>query len=312
VRIVRRAADVDEGFSAIKRQKAEMLVFLTEGFEEKIKRGRTAEVKVWVNSANMLTYGAAFGAVSNVVGTLNAEIGAKAFFGKGMGTVYARRRVAPLIRDDRFLFNPSIVYGDFLVTGIFIIVIQQTMLIGLALSLGLRREQGLFDAGVRWPFTYIEGKVLAQMVFYLIGIAFIVFAVFPVFDWTLQSPATLLVLFAAFMIAMAPAAVLLAGFSTDKFVAFQLLMFFSVPVYLISGFTWPLDQMPAWVQGIAALFPATPALHAMRVVTWKSGDLASIVPDLWTLAIQFAVYTAVAVVVVRLVRLVATLPRDAK
>jgi len=312
VQIVKRAADVDEGFSAIKRQEAEMLVFLAEGFEAKVKRGETAEVKVWVNSANMLTYGAAYGAVSNVVGTLNAEIGAKAFFAKGMGTSYAKNRVAPLIRDDRLLFNPGIVYGDFLVTGVFIIVIQQTMLIGLALSLGLRREQGLFDARVRWPFTYIEGKVLAQMVFYAVGIAFIVFAVFPVFGWTLKSPAALLVLFIAFTIAMAPAAVLLAGFATDKFIAFQLLMFFSVPAYLISGFTWPLEQMPAWVQGVAALFPATPALHAMRVVTWKSGDIASIVPDLEMLAIQFAAYTVAAIVVVRVVRLVATLPRDAK
>jgi ABC-2 type transport system permease protein len=90
-----------------------------------------------------------------------------------------------------------------------------------------------------------------------------------------------------------------AHFCRDRYVAFQLLMFVSVPLVVTSGFAWPFSQIPTYIQVIAALFPATPALLAFRVLATKSGQLLVLWPYLLWLAAQFTVYFPISLLVIR-------------
>jgi ABC-2 type transport system permease protein len=90
-----------------------------------------------------------------------------------------------------------------------------------------------------------------------------------------------------------------AAFIRDRQSAFQILVFFSTPIFMISGFTWPLDQMPRYIQIIAWCFPTTPALHAMRLVSSKTGDMSVIAPYLWLTAALGAFYFLLAALNIR-------------
>jgi ABC-2 type transport system permease protein len=84
----------------------------------------------------------------------------------------------------------------------------------------------------------------------------------------------------------------------DRLAAFQLLMFFSAPLFVASGFTWPASQLPASVRAVTALFPATPALRALRVLSMKPAGLAAVAPELLWLGLQLVAALAIAAVVV--------------
>jgi len=296
-----RIADLEQGFEMVRQRKAEMLIFIPSDFSTRIRTGRQGRLKVWVNSANMLTYGAAVGATRTTVAALNEELGRNYFHQQGLTTALADRRIMPIRTDTRMLFYPTGAYGEFLVIGVFLIAFQQLILISLPFSVGLRRETDPGATPGRFPFASLAGRVGAHALFYTLASLFIVLVVTPSFGWGIKSATSVLVLFAALGLAMLPLSMIAASLVRNRYTGFQVLMFVSTPVFMISGFTWPFEQMPRSVQMIASAFPATPALLAMRVLAVKTSDLAAVSGELTWLGAQFVAYTALAVLVTHLV-----------
>jgi ABC-2 type transport system permease protein len=298
VRVVRRPASLDEGLAAMRAREADLLVFVPEDFSRKVKKGEPAAVRVWADSGNMYTYSVAFPAAFGVVSSLNGRLAWRGLRQKGLSAAAASARAQPVLRAEHLLFHPTGSYGRYLMAGVLLIVIQQIVVISLSFSVGARREQGLFDPGP-YPVGYLAGIIGAHVPFYLAGILFAVLGVTPAFGWTAASPVATVALFTLFMVTLVPVAVGVASFARDRMGTFQLFMFFSVPLFVASGFTWPADQMPAYLRVVTAVFPATPALQALRIVALKAGGLGAVAPYLAWLAVQFVVYAVLAVVVAR-------------
>ena len=296
-----RIDDLQRGFEMVRQRQAEMLIFIPSDFSTRVRTGRQGQVKVWVNGSNILTYGAAVGATRTTVAALNEELGRDFFHKQGLTTQLSDRRIMPIRTDTRMLFYPTGAYGEFLVLGVFLIAFQQLILISLPFSVGLRRETDLVPTPVRFPFATLAGRVAAHTLFYVLASLFIVLVVTPSFGWGIKSAASVLVLFAAFGLAMLPLSMIAASLVRDRFTGFQVLMFVSTPVFMVSGFTWPLEQMPRAVQVFASVFPATPALLAMRVLAVKTSELSAVSGELAWLGVHFVAYTALAVVVTHLV-----------
>jgi ABC-2 type transport system permease protein len=51
-------------------------------------------------------------------------------------------------------------------------------------------------------------------------------------------------------------------------------MVIATPSFILSGFTWPLSQMPIWVQGIANIIPLTHFLKAFRILIIENGTFS--------------------------------------
>ncbi len=299
IRVIKREAVLEKGFESVQNGEAELLIFIPENFDSLVKKGEQSSIKLWIQSANMLTYGTSYPALYNALNALGKELTIEFFLDKGVPSKSAENRISPIFVDEKLLYHPTLAYGNFLVTGIFLIVIQQVILISLAFSIGLRREKGYNTLHHKFPFTAIEAKIFAHIGFYIAGIAFIVFFVFPLFGWHAAFPAAMFFLFIVFSLSLAPLAIAVASFMRDRVEAFQILMFVSTPLYMISGFTWPLEQMPRYLQIIAACFPSTPALQALRIFSVKSGDISLVMPYLVHIAILFVVYLLIAIVATR-------------
>lgn len=298
IQIVERPESMDRAFEAMRQGKAEVLVHIPEDFSRAIKRGKQGKVSVWSSTANMYTYGVSALGLSSAVLDLNRELGTLRLAGRGVARQVAARRVLPIAWGERPLFHPTATYGDFVVTGILLVVLQQIVLMSLAYSVGWQREEDALRPS-RHPFAHLSGKALVHLAFYFLAAALMVFGFFPWFGWPAQCPASVFALFAALIVAMVPPALVVASLVKDRFVAFQLLLFFSVPLFLLSGFSWPLSQMPGYVQAFAWIFPATPALQALRVLSMKASGLGSVSRFLQVLALQWAAWSALAYAVAR-------------
>ncbi|HPQ69432.1 MAG TPA: ABC transporter permease [bacterium] len=299
LQLVKRLGSLDDGYEAIKRREAELLLFIPPDFSTRIKQGQTTDIKMWMNASNMYAYSLSYPAVLGAVTTLNAMIGVSFFYTQGMPTALAKQRVMPINQDLRYAYHPTASYGNFLVTGVWVIVMQQLMLIVFGFSIGTRKELGRYDYANKRPFAYLAGKFVAQSVFFLLAMIVILFVVQPAFHWTLRGAFSALLMLIAFMIAWMPVVVVIGHFCRDRWTPFQVLMFFSTPALMFSGFAWPLDKMPLFVQAIAALFPATPTLLGIRLAQMKTASFAPLLPYCGWLAVQFVVYFALAVLIVR-------------
>ncbi|ABC80961.1 ABC transporter permease [Anaeromyxobacter dehalogenans] len=299
LRVARRVASLDDGMAALRRDEAELLVVVPPDFSRRLKRGEQAQLAVWAGGANMYTWAIAYPAAVTVAGATGARVRAAAFLAKGMPPAVARARAAPIATGDRLLYHPTGSYGRYLAAGIFLVVLQQLVVVSLAFSAGARLEAGLPPAGREpLPLARLLGMAAAHAPFWLAGVVFIGLVLMPAMGWAGPSVLATATLLLAFAVVMVPVAIGLASLARDRMGTFQLLMFFSVPLFLASGFTWPPGQLPRAVELATAVFPATPALRALRVLVMKTGDLGAVAPQLAWLGALLVLHSAVAALVV--------------
>lgn len=294
IRVAGRPASLEDGLTALEHGEAELLVVVPADLSRQVKRGQRAQLAVWSTGGNVYTWSVAFPAASTVVATVDAELATKRFLASGLPPEAARQRAAPITTGDRRLFHPTGSYGRFLAVGVLLVVIQQLIVVSLAFSAGVRRERGLPVGADPHPFGHISGMAAAHAPFWLGGALFVAGVVLPFMGWGGPSLLSTVLLFVLFTAALAPVAVAIASLIPDRMSAFQILMFFSVPLFVASGFTWPGTQLPRLAEWVTWVFPATPALRALRILSMKTGDLRVVAPELLWLLAQTVAYAILA------------------
>jgi ABC-2 type transport system permease protein len=291
---------LDVARAAVARDEAELAIVIPADFSSRLKHGDGAQLAVWTGGANLYTWGLAYPAVHAVVGATNARLAAGAFLAAGLPPAAARARAAPIATGERLLFHPAATYGRYFAAGVLLIVLQQLVLLSLAVSAGVRREQGVPALDPERPLAEGLGRAAAHAPFWSGAALLVVGVVLPGLGWSGPGAGATGVLVAAFLAANVPIAIGIARFVPDRKAAFELLLFLSLPLFAASGFTWPVDQLPSVVRAVAAPFPATPALRALRILSMKSGDLSAVLPELAWLAAQVLGWSCAAALLLRL------------
>ncbi len=247
------------------------LLYIPRGFSSEIKSGRDAMALVSINSANFVVANPVMQSLLESASIMSAGAFVTSARKRGLVKEKALTLAQPLALDTRPIFNPQVNYSDFFIPGLLFMVIQQIMLVGLgytvAEELENNREEELRTLCGGNIFALFAGKSLPYaLVNYGIGIVFL-FGLLPVFDITVQSsiPGVLLLL-ALFIGAITSFGVMISAFFRSVVMALAVLMFYSMPVFLISGAVWPSFSLPLSLRLLSYLFPSTYFLVDFRML----------------------------------------------
>ena len=286
-------ADLETAQELLAKREIEAILYVPNGFEERIKSGRATDLRAFVNNSRFLVGNDINKALNEVVFAMGTGIRMKFLEMKGCGTKEAEEIADPLIGDIRPLFNPSESYGDFLIPGILLIVLHQTLLIGLSESVAKEREhkglRELHQIANQSVSAMIAGK--GALYFCIFGsYAFLFFSAhFSLLSIPLNGNLlALAVMTALLLLAAIGGGTFVASFFRRKITALQFFVFTSYPIFLASGYSWPLDSMPVWLQFLANLFPTTPYFVAFVRITQMGAGWSDVFPEflqLCTLAI---------------------------
>jgi len=270
--------------------KAQAIVFIPRDFEGGLKSGRAVNLEVYLNTSRFLPSNDINKAVSEVVLTISAGIRLKYFQTKGLSTEQAQKLVQPVSGDIRPLFNVTDSYGDFLLPGLFILILQQTLLFGLSLSVAREREMKTFAslnaASGQNSLVSVLGKGAPYFLLYSSYTIFLLAVFFSIFRLSvLGSVSALVALMAVFLIAIIGFAVFVSSFFKQEIQALQFLVFSSMPLFLMSGYSWPVWAMPWPLRAITYLLPSTPLFQTFVRVTQMGAGWQHIWPDLLHLLI---------------------------
>ena len=107
----------------------------------------------------------------------------------------------------------------------------------------------------------------------------------------------------AFILAVCFLGFLVSILLPSQLKATEVLMVVATPSFILSGFTWPLSQMPKWIQAIADCIPLTHYLKIFRILFIEKGDPTLIQPHLNNLivigSICFVLSLAILIVKIR-------------
>ncbi|WP_457566083.1 ABC transporter permease [Caldithrix abyssi] len=297
--VVRVTQDAVEAKSAIEDWQTQGAIWIPADFSKTLKSGRQAHLKVYLNTSRFLPSNDINRAVQQTVATLAAGVRLRYFQARGLNFDQATEQIQPLRVDDRNLFNVRQSYGDFLIPGVLALILQQTLLFGLAMSVAREFELNSFE---EWQKTSKDNTLLmftGKGIFYFtLYLAYSLFF-FSVIYGVLHLPfhgryGTFLLLTALFLLNVTLWGMIIGSFFRSKIVALQTLVFSSYPLFLLSGFSWPLQSMPWWIKNLSTLLPSTSYFLAMQRVTAMNAGPADIVPELLHLLLLFVLSTGLA------------------
>ncbi|MCB9248371.1 MAG: ABC transporter permease [Ignavibacteriales bacterium] len=167
ISVTGKISNLEEGNKELISEESKAIVCFPKGFEETLKKGKRGEIKIYLNGTRFLVSNDLNKAINEVIGYANAGISLKYFETKGYNRGQAVEMIDPIKMDVRPLFNFTESYGDFLIPAVLVLILQQTLLIGLSESIAKERETNSFEGLSRlanWnPNLLIQGKGLFYM-----------------------------------------------------------------------------------------------------------------------------------------------------
>jgi len=286
--------DYQDGVEKLNNLEIEGFVIFTTGFEKQLMRMEGAEVNLYLNTTRFLPSNDLNMAVSKVMLTAGAVVRLNYFQAQGMGTQYAMQRINPVNAEVKPIYNNINSYGNFLLPGLFFLILQQTLLLGLGESVGRDYEKGHLMArlseGKHGVVNYIFGKTAYYACLYLAYLVLFFMVIFPYFDLpVLGDIVPIMIISTTFLLAIMTYSMLIGTFVKKQIRMMELLAFTTYPFFLLSGYSWPLEAMPVPLQWLAATVPTTPMLEAMTRLFVMGGHWDAVLHVFQHLVILLAV-----------------------
>ena len=265
------------------------IITIPERFEANILQKRHPEIQVEINTGNILTANYSAKAIQIILGTLNAGMEIEGIKKQGIPEVTAKEQYEMFGVNYVRFFNSSANYMTFLWPGVLGTIIQQVFMLALALSFAREFEEKTFHTEFMPKAKNIwNAMLLKSLPFWImgIGIIFLLRLMFPLFRVPLvvDGPAILSLLF-IFVVSVTFLGILFSIAIPNQLKATEFLMVVATPSFILSGFTWPLSQMPPFIVALADIIPLTHFLEALRKVMLYQAEISDIQSELKSLTI---------------------------
>lgn len=269
----RRALSEPEIEQAIERGEARVGIIIPNDFSARLKHGENVPILTFIDGSNMLFSNAATRAANQVVTTIGYSASSMKLKQQGLQEEQISSTFSPVPFRSRILYNPTFNYNDFLVYGLIGAILQQVLLLGVALTVTREKEQGTWNRFAQWrgvPWRIAYAKTAP---YFLIGMVNNVTA-FGIALYLFHLPFRGLIvptiaLAACFAIALLGLGYFTSMFSGNQLGATQTAMLVAVPSFLLSGFTWPFEAMPHALYVLGHALPLTYFLDGVREIFIK-------------------------------------------
>jgi ABC-2 type transport system permease protein len=261
---------------AIDRGDARVGLMIPEDFSQNLSAGRPAPIQFVVDGSDSNTASIAIGNIASI--SRSTELAPRDL----RPAVYITPRVenpAPIELRTWVWYNPELKSSNFLIPGLTAVILM--MLAAILTSLTVTREwergtmEGLIASPLR-PYELMVGKILPYVVIGLVDVGLILLVGVFWFGVPLRGNLVLLTVSSTiFLLGGLGIGLFISAGTKSVQVAFQLsILATMLPALLLSGFFYPIENMPALLQAISYLVPARYFLVVIRGIFLKGVGLA--------------------------------------
>ncbi|MCT8987980.1 ABC transporter permease [Shewanella phaeophyticola] len=295
IHILANLGSIDEAETWISEGKAHGLLVIPTNFRRDLLLGKGATLSYGGDASYFLIYSAV--AEGLVAAGLDAskQVQLIGLLARGQNPQLAQQSVNSININSVPAFNPSLGYTPYVIPGLFLLILHQTLLIGTGiLGAGQWRRPGY------WQHVSPGVLVFARLsVFLLIYSVFSSFYLGYCFYWYQVSVVATIsevsLFMLPFILATAALGIVFSSLFTRRDLSTQVYLLMSMPVLFVSGFVWPIALIPEPLVMISQLIPAVPAIMGMLELNQLGAGWLAVMPkwlQLWGL---FAVFACIAI-----------------
>lgn len=285
-------ADIE---SSIDRDRALVAIVIPRGFARDVHSGRTAKVQVLMDGSDSNTAGIARGYVDGVIAAYSRDIRAESLDRKGAGEL--RNPVETRLR---VLYNSELKSRNYIVPGLIAVIIAIISALITSLTIAREWESGTMEQLLSTPVRPVElvlGKMSAYMALGAVDATVSVLAGVWLFDVPLRgNPLRLVIPTFLFLFGALAWGLMLSAIARSQVVAYQMAMVSSfLPAFLLSGFVFSIETMPAPIQVITRIVPARYFVTSLKGIFLKDVSSSVLAAELAFLVVYAAAVFTVAV-----------------
>jgi ABC-2 type transport system permease protein len=293
--------------SLMDRGQVDAVVRISPGFARDIERGRTTSVQVLVDGTNSNTASLVSGFASQTIGRFSAEVLQQQQRAGMVGATPVSNTTAPPGRDEnpppdssrsappqvisksRVWFNPDLRSRNYFIPGVIVNIITIVTLSLTAMAIVREKEIGTMEQLMVTPIRPIElilGKTLPFVLvgfwdmLLVMGAALLLFHIPFRGSFVLLLASTLL-----FLLTTLGAGLFISTVARTQQQAMMATGLFFQPFFMLSGFTFPIRNMPQIAQFLTYLNPVRFFMEIVRGVFLQGAGFQALWPQMTILAV---------------------------
>jgi ABC-2 type transport system permease protein len=292
-----RARTLAEARTAIDRGRAFAAVEIPPDTERDVLKGITAHIPIYADATYLFIFRSTASGVATAVGALTSDLVSRGARSDGS---LVKAKLASLSPADVLLqpiFNPVGGYASYIVPAAFVLILQQTLLIGAAMLTGTALAKG------GGAFAGVFGRGVAHLTIYLPALALYLIALPRIYGFSaLGNLAQLFALASVFLLATSYMGQAIGAWFTRPENATLVLLATSLPQFFTTGFAWPREAIPDAAIALGRIFPADFAIDGLVRINQLGASLWEVVHDwlgLWCLALVYFALAVISALVVK-------------
>jgi ABC-2 type transport system permease protein len=197
------------------------------------------------------------------------------------------------------LYNSSGSYSNYVVPSVLVVILQQSLIIGICVLGGSRahrrfrkkfRDSPVENETILYRYF---GRSLAYFLHYCSFILFYHCVIYNLFDFPRRGEVLPMVVFSiVFLASTINLGMVVSQVFLRRESSMQLFLYLSIPILFLANFSWPSYLMPHWMTALSYILPSTFAVPAWLSIEQMGADIYDVAPKLYQLAVQGIVYLA--------------------
>lgn len=290
--VTRYAPDMSAARDMFLRREVYGIVMVPPRFERDLLAGRSAPIAAYSDGGYFILNSVMSSALSNAARSLGAEVQLGRLTAAGVDASSALAVIEPLRTTIVPLFNPTGGYASFVLPAVFVLILQQTLLMGIGNLKAGRRSEGGFS-------TLADAIVYVGLYSLWAGVVLVLL------PWFYRLPyighlATMYAVVVPFLGAVTAMGFAIARLIPTKEGVIFFLVVLGMPLFFLAGVSWPAEAMPRALHLVSYAIPSTSALPALVRINQMGADFASVKTAIATQLILCAVYASIAILAERL------------
>lgn len=302
VKVIGYASDMEEAREALRRKEAYGIMYIPRDFSKDIHTQQQTKISVYADMSSLLFYKAMILSATEVSLDMGADI---RVVETGSGSQEEDATTRQTVENEWVpMYNPQNGFASFLVPAILILIIQQTMFLGIATIVGTHNDKKRFTIASHTAqgknvgaIKLTIGKAFCYASLYMLISVWVLRAIPYIFKFPqIGDPLTIAAFLMPFLLSATFFTMTLSYFCSQREFGMMLFVFTSVIFIFISGISWPWTEIPTAIKAIAYIVPSTPGIHGFIKINTMGATLNDVWVEYIALWIQAGIYCITATI----------------
>lgn len=293
--------DMQEARKLFFERKIYGVVYIPSDYEQKLLGGQQAVVGIYCDASYFLMYRQVFQELVTTIGKTGAMVEFQRLIAKGANIPQAQATTQPVIYQAHNIFNPYLGYGTFVMPAIIMVIIQQTLLIGIGMVGGTWRERRLYrklvpsGAERMSVVPLVLGKSAAYVSIYTLTLLYVLGFHYKLFGYPMNGrPGDIVLFLLPYVLSCTFMGIALSSLFKYRENSLIFLLFTSIPFLMLSGVSIPEQAMPGWLFRFGKIVPSSSGVDGFVRIQTMGATLSEVGVQFRTLWILTGVYFVLA------------------